>query len=100
MAPNTDTNIVQVSARPATTDTDSEDPPRNQLDLFTLRWAVGEKWWNRSRSVAPVVCRFENAELALVTLARSSSMQLHSSFLRSTARLLRFGSRISTRPWL
>ncbi|KAL4783692.1 hypothetical protein BJX76DRAFT_329145 [Aspergillus varians] len=48
MAPNTEANGSQVSAHLATPDGDSGNSSRDRFDLFSLGWAVGDKWWHRS----------------------------------------------------
>ncbi|KAJ0413063.1 hypothetical protein BJY00DRAFT_320167 [Aspergillus carlsbadensis] len=46
MAPNTEADRVEVLFHSATITTEA-DNPRDQPNLFSLKWTVGEKWWHR-----------------------------------------------------
>jgi hypothetical protein len=49
MAPNLEASRVEILTQPTSTITGF---PREQHSLFSMKWAVGEKWWHRSKFVA------------------------------------------------
>ncbi|KAL4779445.1 hypothetical protein BJX76DRAFT_365246 [Aspergillus varians] len=63
MAPNGEANRTEVLARPTTAD---EDSPRYPRSLFSLRWAVGGRWWHRSNYTGALV--FNSAAFILPAL--------------------------------
>ncbi|KAF5859800.1 hypothetical protein ETB97_002409 [Aspergillus alliaceus] len=69
MAPNTQANGSQVSAHLATPDGDSGNSSHDRFDLFSLRWAAGDRWWHRSNYTGAFL--FNTAAFILPALYRT-----------------------------
>ncbi|CEL08700.1 hypothetical protein ASPCAL11845 [Aspergillus calidoustus] len=52
MAPNLEASRVEILTQPTSTITGF---PREQHSLFSMKWAVGEKWWHRSNYTGALI---------------------------------------------
>ncbi|CEL07707.1 Putative Podospora anserina S mat genomic DNA chromosome 4, supercontig 1 [Aspergillus calidoustus] len=85
MALNTEANRVEVLSHPATATTDA-DNQRDQPNLLSLKWAMGEKWWHRSNYTGALLCNTAAFILPALyrTLVKIWIANIDSSFVVTT----------------